>query len=202
MAQRHLDENIAVDGLDLARRFEAGRGDAELNVDEGAADVDLGALVEELGRAYGPAPLDVLAVRRLGQLAVEVLADDLPARWREQQVRRRRVEHPAEDAVRREQLVDRRPAHLAVDDAVLGGDVLPRLHLDDGDDEAVVGSVDDEEIRAREVVVLTEVEPAPGLLVVEAQDDAVVAGGRRVAKRLDGDHEAEDALDVRVDDLP
>jgi hypothetical protein len=70
---------VTVGGVNLARDFEARCVDAELYINEGASDVDLGSFVEQLARAVRPPFLRFAGVRRLRQLPVQVLANDLTA---------------------------------------------------------------------------------------------------------------------------
>jgi hypothetical protein len=62
VSQRHADKVIAVDSLNIAGRFETGRGETKLNVDERTAEVYLSALVEELARPLSPPSLDLADV--------------------------------------------------------------------------------------------------------------------------------------------
>jgi hypothetical protein len=146
MAQRHTDKLLAVDGLNIARRFETGGGKSKLNVDERAAEINFSDLVEELARPLGPTSLGGAVVGGLGEFAVEVLTNNLAARRCQEKVRGRGVEHTTQDAMRGEQLIDRRTAHFPVGDRVLSGDVLSSLHLNDSHGELVISAIDDKQV--------------------------------------------------------
>jgi hypothetical protein len=71
MAERDTDGRpVAVIGMDIARWFQAGIGNAKLNVDEYAPEVDVRGLVEESARAFCPPALGAAVVRGFREFPV------------------------------------------------------------------------------------------------------------------------------------